>query len=95
MHRYQLPVRWHGFLQSFDPRFKVFSAGTQPAERVNAQAVAVMLELEYLGWLIQEFAKPKMLFGGNSNYLDYLNLLLENLTAYDQDFNSTPDTKNR
>jgi len=22
------------------------------------------------------------------NYLDYLNLLLENLTAYDQDFNS-------
>jgi arsenate reductase len=34
----------HGFLQSFDPRLQVFSAGTQPAERVNAQAVAVMQE---------------------------------------------------
>lgn len=34
----------HGFLQSFDPRLQVFSAGTQPGERVNAQAVAVMQE---------------------------------------------------
>ncbi len=34
----------HGFLQSLDPRLQVFSAGTQPAERVNAQAVAVMQE---------------------------------------------------
>lgn len=34
----------HGFLQSFDPRLQAFSAGTQPAERVNARAVAVMKE---------------------------------------------------
>lgn len=34
----------HGFLQSFDPRLQVCSAGTQPAERVNAQAVAMMKE---------------------------------------------------
>jgi len=34
-----------GFLQSFDPRLQVFSAGTEPAERVNAQAVAVMAEV--------------------------------------------------
>lgn len=35
----------HGFLQSFDPRIQVFSAGTEPAARVNAQAVAVMAEV--------------------------------------------------
>jgi arsenate reductase len=35
----------HGFLQSFDPRLQVFSAGTEPAERVNGQAVAVMAEV--------------------------------------------------
>lgn len=29
----------HGFLQSFDPNIKVFSAGTRPAERVNPRAV--------------------------------------------------------
>ncbi|MFH2122577.1 MAG: arsenate reductase ArsC [Pseudomonadota bacterium] len=34
----------HGFLQSFDPRLRVFSAGTQPAGRVNELAVAVMRE---------------------------------------------------
>lgn len=34
----------HGFLQSFDPTMQVFSAGTEPAERVNAQAVEVMAE---------------------------------------------------
>ena len=34
----------HGFLQSFDPTSQVFSAGTEPAERVNAQAVEVMAE---------------------------------------------------
>lgn len=32
----------HGFLQSFDKRLKVFSAGTEPAGRVNATAVDVM-----------------------------------------------------
>jgi len=34
----------HGFLQSFDPTMQVFSAGTEPAERVNAQAVEVIAE---------------------------------------------------
>ena len=35
----------HGFLQSFDNRLEVFSAGTKPAERVNPTAVQVMSEL--------------------------------------------------
>lgn len=34
----------HGFLQSFDPKLKVFSAGTKPAEKVNPLAVKVMRE---------------------------------------------------
>ncbi|MDD3815151.1 MAG: arsenate reductase ArsC [Desulfocapsaceae bacterium] len=34
----------HGFLQSLDPRLQVFSAGTQPADRVNPLAVQVMHE---------------------------------------------------
>lgn len=34
----------HGFLQSFAPNIKVFSAGTRPAERVNPRAVEVMKE---------------------------------------------------
>ena len=34
-----------GFLQSFDDRLKVFSAGTQPAEKINAKAVSVMKEI--------------------------------------------------
>ena len=35
----------HGFLQSFDSRITVKSAGTQPAERVNQTAVKVMGEI--------------------------------------------------
>ena len=31
-----------GFLQSFDKRLKVFSAGTEPASRINPTAVDVM-----------------------------------------------------
>jgi arsenate reductase (thioredoxin) len=31
-----------GFLQSFDKRLQVFSAGTDPAERINPKAVDVM-----------------------------------------------------
>ncbi len=34
----------HGFLQSFDARLQVFSAGTHPAEQVNPHAVEVMAE---------------------------------------------------
>lgn len=35
----------HGFLQSFDPRIEVRSGGTEPAERVNPDAVAAMREV--------------------------------------------------
>ncbi len=34
-----------GFLQSFDPALSVFSAGTEPAGRVNPYAIRVMQEL--------------------------------------------------
>lgn len=34
----------HGFLQSFDPRLTVCSAGTQASGQLNAQAVEVMKE---------------------------------------------------
>lgn len=34
----------HGFLQSFDNKIEVFSAGTKPAEKVNPRAVKVMSE---------------------------------------------------
>lgn len=34
----------HGFLQSFDSRLTVFSAGTQPASKVNPVAIEVMKE---------------------------------------------------
>ncbi len=34
----------HGFLQSFDKNLTVCSAGTEPAGKVNAKAVAVMKE---------------------------------------------------
>jgi arsenate reductase len=32
----------HGFLQSFDKRLQVFSAGTEPASKVNPTAIDVM-----------------------------------------------------
>jgi arsenate reductase len=35
----------HGFLQSFDKRLLVFSAGTEPAVRINSTAVKVMKEV--------------------------------------------------
>ena len=34
----------HGFLQSFDPRLEVYSAGTEAAGALNQRAVAVMKE---------------------------------------------------
>ncbi len=34
----------HGFLQSLHPGFKVFSAGTNPSEKVNPKAIEVMDE---------------------------------------------------
>lgn len=35
----------HGFLQSFDKKLEVYSAGTKPSERVNPRAVQVMKEV--------------------------------------------------
>ena len=35
----------HGFLQSFDPRLKVFSAGTEASGELNPRAVEVMNEV--------------------------------------------------
>lgn len=34
----------HGFLQSFDDRLTVYSAGTEPAKQINQKAVQVMNE---------------------------------------------------
>lgn len=36
----------HGFLQSFDNRLQVCSAGTEPAKQVNKRAIEVMKEVE-------------------------------------------------
>lgn len=35
----------HGFLESFDEQIEVFSAGTNPAEKINPTAVEVMREV--------------------------------------------------
>jgi arsenate reductase len=35
----------HGFLQSFDKRLEVHSAGTEPAKQVNQSAIKVMNEV--------------------------------------------------
>ncbi len=35
----------HGFLQSFDPRLEVFSAGTEASGKLNPKAVKVMKEI--------------------------------------------------
>lgn len=35
----------HGFLQSFDQNLQVFSAGTNPAGKINPKAVEVMSEV--------------------------------------------------
>jgi arsenate reductase len=35
----------HGFLQSFDPNFKVCSAGTEASGKLNQKAVAAMKEI--------------------------------------------------
>ena len=35
----------HGFLQSYDPRLDVFSAGTEASGRLNPKAVEVMKEI--------------------------------------------------
>lgn len=36
----------HGFLQSFDKKLQVFSAGTEPAEKINPTAVKIMSEID-------------------------------------------------
>lgn len=35
----------HGFMQSFDPSLQVFSAGTEPAQRINPGAESAMAEI--------------------------------------------------
>jgi arsenate reductase len=35
----------HGFLQSFDNKLSVYSAGTEPAKEVNRKAIQVMAEV--------------------------------------------------
>ena len=35
----------HGFLESFDPNLQVYSAGTNPAGKINPKAVEVMNEV--------------------------------------------------
>jgi arsenate reductase len=35
----------HGFLQSFDPRLEVYSAGTEASGKLNPKAVEVMKEI--------------------------------------------------
>jgi arsenate reductase (thioredoxin) len=35
----------HGFLQSFNDKIKVYSAGTRPASKINEKTVAVMNEV--------------------------------------------------
>ena len=37
----------HGFLESFDPRLEVFSAGTQASGKLNPKAVEVMKEIGF------------------------------------------------
>ena len=34
-----------GFIKSFDPKIEVYSAGTEPADKVNPHAVQVMQEI--------------------------------------------------
>jgi DNA-binding transcriptional ArsR family regulator len=50
----------HGFLQSFDKRLIVRSAGTEPAKQVNQKAVKVMQEVgidisHHTSWLLAEW----------------------------------------
>lgn len=35
----------HGFLQDFDKKLEVYSAGTEPAQKINPKAVEVMREV--------------------------------------------------
>ena len=51
----------HGFLQSFDDKLDVFSAGTKPAEKVNPMAVKVMDEIKarFYGFYLKEL-KPQI-----------------------------------
>src|SRR6476660_3008666 len=57
-----------GFLKSFDSRLEVFSAGTQPAARVNPHAIAAMKEagVDLTG------EKPKSVNQFTSQSFDYV-----------------------
>jgi arsenate reductase (thioredoxin) len=57
-----------GFLKSFDNRLDVFSAGTQPAARVNPHAIAVMKEVG----VDLSGEKPKSVSQFTSQAFDYV-----------------------
>ena len=57
-----------GFLKTFDNRLEVFSAGTQPAARVNPHAIAVMNEVG----LDLSSEKPKSVSQFTSQAFDYV-----------------------
>ncbi len=58
----------HGFLQSFDKKIEVHSAGTEPAKLVNSIAVKVMKEI---GIDISHHT-PKMVYQYLNNHWDYV-----------------------
>ena len=64
----------HGFLQSFDKRIEVRSAGTEPAKQVNSKAVKVMQEV---GIDISHHT-PKMVDQYLTNEWDYVITVCDN-----------------
>ncbi len=58
----------HGFLQSFDKKIEVHSAGTEPAKLVNSIAVKVMKEI---GIDISHHT-PKMVYQYLNDHWDYV-----------------------
>ena len=64
----------HGFLQSFDKRLQVFSAGTKPAENVNTMAVDVM---KRAGIDISDHT-PKHVDAFLNDYWDYVITVCDN-----------------
>lgn len=64
----------HGFLQSFDKKIEVYSAGTEPAKQVNSIAVKVMKEI---GIDISHHT-PKMVDQYLNDHWDYVITVCDN-----------------